>query len=531
MGPHDTPDLRWSYEMTFTDAAAEVLRRANRPLHYKEITDLAVARNLLSHVGKSPEVTMGARLAAALKKDSGETRLMRVRPGIFALCEWDKATIDAGLKARADGKGIEMADDATEVSEGVVGGASADAASQRGASSAHGASFDDDDLPILSDEPEMAMRGDANAHAAELFGEDEDDDEPIFGNGGGGGAGSSADAAEGAAGGEGAEGESADGRRRRRRRRRGRSQDGEVSREPRETRERGAVAAYTATPAFTVQEAPRVDLSAPGPGLDDTAAAEFADVVATILQTYERGGGAISLRQIAETAQKHGKLAGDHQLAQSQVAAAVRADNIRNAHEGRRPRFRVTGGRVALTDWGMGPELARAENEVLVAIQRHNESLRRGMARKIGELPGHALVELTLLLLERIGFTSVAVVKRPGQTAVESHFSMAFTAPTGEKTPYAVVIRRDGRDVGRERVTELRGSMHHYAEAKAALLIATGFMSGAREEAQTTEAAPVGLLDAAGLASLCEKHGVLVTRTTINLLSPDIDLLEALRSS
>ena len=58
--------------MTFTDAAAEVLRLVGRPLHYKEITDIAIEKNLLSHVGKSPDVTMGARLAATLKKDSDE---------------------------------------------------------------------------------------------------------------------------------------------------------------------------------------------------------------------------------------------------------------------------------------------------------------------------------------------------------------------------------------------------------------------------------------------------------------------------
>src|SRR5690606_19491161 len=48
--------------MTFTDAAREVLKQSGRPLHYKEITELAIEKNLLSHVGKSPEVTMGARL-------------------------------------------------------------------------------------------------------------------------------------------------------------------------------------------------------------------------------------------------------------------------------------------------------------------------------------------------------------------------------------------------------------------------------------------------------------------------------------
>jgi hypothetical protein len=83
--------------MTFTEAAAEVLRLVGKPLHYKEITDLAIEKNLLSHVGKSPEVTMGARLAALLKKTSKDNPLVRVKPGVFALREWDDATIKAGM--------------------------------------------------------------------------------------------------------------------------------------------------------------------------------------------------------------------------------------------------------------------------------------------------------------------------------------------------------------------------------------------------------------------------------------------------
>src|SRR6476619_3166280 len=90
--------------MTFTDAAAEVLRLVGKPLHYKEITDIAIEKNLLSHVGKSPDVTMGARLAATLKKDSPENRLVRVKPGVFALREWDEKTIKAGLEKKGGKK-------------------------------------------------------------------------------------------------------------------------------------------------------------------------------------------------------------------------------------------------------------------------------------------------------------------------------------------------------------------------------------------------------------------------------------------
>ena len=74
--------------MTFTEAAVEVLRRAGKPLHYKDIADVAVRENLLSHVGQDPEVTMGQRLAAMAKRDD-DRKVVAVAPeGTFALIEW-----------------------------------------------------------------------------------------------------------------------------------------------------------------------------------------------------------------------------------------------------------------------------------------------------------------------------------------------------------------------------------------------------------------------------------------------------------
>src|SRR5689334_25270160 len=86
--------------MTFTEAAEQVLRLVGKPLHYKEITDVAIEKDLLSHVGKSPEVTMGARLAALVKKGDKENPLVRIKPGVFALRDWDQQTIERGLADR-----------------------------------------------------------------------------------------------------------------------------------------------------------------------------------------------------------------------------------------------------------------------------------------------------------------------------------------------------------------------------------------------------------------------------------------------
>src|SRR5271167_2659671 len=95
--------------MTFIEAAAEVLRQAGKPLHYKEITELAVARNLLSHVGKTPDVTMSHRLTAAIKKDDKDIPIMRVRPGVFGLREWGDKKGKRGAAAESGAAEAEAA--------------------------------------------------------------------------------------------------------------------------------------------------------------------------------------------------------------------------------------------------------------------------------------------------------------------------------------------------------------------------------------------------------------------------------------
>jgi restriction endonuclease Mrr len=96
----------------------------------------------------------------------------------------------------------------------------------------------------------------------------------------------------------------------------------------------------------------------------------------------------------------------------------------------------------------------------------------------------------------------------------------------------ALIVRRDGRDVGREQVTELRGSLHHFGPALAGCIVTTGqVLSGAREEASVAGASPVRLIDGATFARLCEEQGLLVTKTELSLPLPDIELFEALRSN
>src|SRR5260370_37227615 len=73
--------------MTFYEAALRVLEGAGHPLHVHEITELSIAQNLLSHVGKTPDQTMLSRLAAMARR-TRDRRLIVTAKDTFALVEW-----------------------------------------------------------------------------------------------------------------------------------------------------------------------------------------------------------------------------------------------------------------------------------------------------------------------------------------------------------------------------------------------------------------------------------------------------------
>ncbi len=554
--------------MTFTEAAAEVLRLAGKPMHYKEITELAIEKNLLSHVGKSPEVTMGARLAALLKKEDKTNPIVRVKPGVFALREWNDASKkgkrgkDKDADAETSSLDTDPNDDGgTEVNALEVEAAQRDAQpdTPRDVRTSSPSIDDDDDRPIMSSGD--ALRGELAASGAELFDDEDDDDQPILGGqnnstGAAGGVGAGPQQQPG--GDPGADG----GRRRRRRRRRGRGgSQGDFSNGERASSPRLEGGPITPTAIINVDSDSSVDVTrdplAPAPrpmirdrqqimaggsptGIDvplgdgeELAGRELADAALLVLGTFDRNAGAVAMRTIVDALMRRGRLAGDPAQASTQLSAALRADNLRRTAASQRPRFRFGAGgsaRVAPTDWLLGGELARLELDVIAAVERYRDAARRVMIRRVQELPGHAFIELALVAIERAGMTNVRAVRRAGSPGGEAHFCATHKASGGDEVRTAIIIRKDGREIGRERVTDIRGALHHYGPAVTGWLITTGqVLSGAREEASTLGAAPIALFDGIAFCKLLEDHDVGVVRTRYPIAIPDLELLESLR--
>ena len=140
-----------------------------------------------------------------------------------------------------------------------------------------------------------------------------------------------------------------------------------------------------------------------------------------------------------------------------------------------------------------------------------------------------AFVELTLVALERLGLGSVRAVRRAGSGGGEAHFAGVHRTGADEIRT-AVVIRKDGREIGRERVSDLRGALHHYGPAASGWLITTGqVLSGAREESAAPNAAPIALYDGLSFCRLLDEAGVGVVKTHVSIGVPDLELLENLR--
>jgi restriction system protein len=71
--------------MNFLDAAYEILKESEEPLHYTKIADRALARKLIAPKGQTPAATMGSRLYVDTKKEN--TRFRRASKGFFGLAD------------------------------------------------------------------------------------------------------------------------------------------------------------------------------------------------------------------------------------------------------------------------------------------------------------------------------------------------------------------------------------------------------------------------------------------------------------
>jgi len=70
---------------TFKQSAVEILKKTKKPLHYTEITRLALESGLLETEGATPEATMNAQIVVDIKTKGEGSDFVRIAPGTYAL--------------------------------------------------------------------------------------------------------------------------------------------------------------------------------------------------------------------------------------------------------------------------------------------------------------------------------------------------------------------------------------------------------------------------------------------------------------
>lgn len=70
---------------TFKQSAIEILKKAKRPLHYTEITRLALESGILETEGARPENTMNAQIVVDIKNKGVGSDFIKTAPGTYAL--------------------------------------------------------------------------------------------------------------------------------------------------------------------------------------------------------------------------------------------------------------------------------------------------------------------------------------------------------------------------------------------------------------------------------------------------------------
>ncbi|MCG5055715.1 MAG: restriction endonuclease [Myxococcales bacterium] len=543
--------------MTFLEAALHILGREGKPLHFKELTEKAVNKKLLTFVGRTPEVTMQTQLTAAVKKAPGNP-FVRVKPGVFGLLRYPEI---GELEPVAEVVAPEEAPLVAETSSEAEAPEARRRRTRRGRrgrdrdesaeSEAPGRQGPGDDSPAVATVEELEERGaemgssrpeplplpapprafvskgvEADAPGSDEAGHEDDDGELAEGD----------ELAAGEAGGAEGDGPGRRRRRRRRRRRGGAVDANGLAVEPGSFTDDFAslptdgagdgdfgVGVPEGAPVVeAVSEGPRdvPTVSDDGPGRRIMAP---LDAAIEVLRGQAPGRG-VHVRQIADTAVRRRLVHGEAHEAWRVMRAALAAESKERLRAGLRPRIRAAGsGLFALARRPADMDLEKAESVYGEAVRALRERTLASLEQRLGELASGAFEALARVLLQREGFGPATFVKR-----VEGTVYLEALRGRGWKPSKCLVALRWGSSpAGRRAVGELRAGVRARNADEGVLLLA-GRLSEEAIREWKQPGPPIEVVDGPAMSEACARHGVGVINAQVNVDFVDADFFAEL---
>jgi hypothetical protein len=516
--------------MTFLEAALEILKRERKPLHYKELTEKATERKLLTFVGRTPEVTMQTQLTNAVKKAPGAP-FVRVKPGVFGLLRYpagapepeptpepevvvapaDEAKpADAGeargRRRRRGGRGRRGSRRGGEGhSESTIESEKDAALESHAGEQERPAGMDEADG---SEEPNIGSlsaeaRAAALAETGVLEGDAEDDEAGLEAGAAdersGGAEGLSPGHHEGEDEAQASEGDSALPR------------DGELT--------SALIATAETTPSS----------SGHGSGGQATGGAADSnsqggrkvmspvDAAIEILKGQSPGRG-VHVRQIADSAVRRRLIHGEPNEAWRVMRAALASEAKERLRAGVRPRIKSAGsGLYALSRRVPDADLEKAEFVFGEARRALRERTLAALEQRLGELSPSSFEAIARVLLQREGFGPATFVKR-----VEGTIYVEALRGRGFRPSRCLVALRPGMTAaGRRALGELRAGIRARNQDEGVLLLAGRLADDAIAEWKQP-GQPIEIVDGPALAETCVRHGIGVVSAPVT-----VDLIDA----
>jgi hypothetical protein len=514
--------------MTFLEAALEILKRERKPLHYKELTEKAMERKLLTFVGRTPEVTMQTQLTSAVKKAPGAP-FVRVKPGVFGLLRYPEAAPDPvvveevaavageekpaetaearGRRRRRGGRGRRRdrrgGDEPRGEGAQPKGGASerqdADGSGTGNGDEQDGA--EEPDIGSLSAEARAAalaetgvLEGDIEEEDSDLdvgaAGEEESEDKPgrsepleddVAQEDVGNGAGlAPSDAAE-------------------------------ATPAPMSGSER------TPGPVSTSSGAQPSSGASEGSSQGGRKVMSPVDAAIEILKGQSPGRG-VHVRQIADSAVRRRLIHGEPNEAWRVMRAALASEAKERLRAGLRPRIKSAGsGLFALSRRSPDADLEKAEYVFGEARRALRERTLAALEQRLGELTPASFEAIARVLLQREGLGPATFVKR-----VEGTIYVEALRGRGFRPSRCLVALRPGvTAAGRRALGELRAGIRARNQDEGLLLLAGRLADdGISEWKQPGQ--PIEVVDGPAMAETCVRHGIGVIGAAVA-----VDLIDA----
>ena len=531
--------------MTFLEAALEILKRERRPLHFKELTEKATERKLLTFVGRTPEVTMQTQLTVAVKKAPGSP-FVRVKPGVFGLLRYPEAPVEpdpapeteaapekaekrdsrpaagearGGRRRRRGGRGRRRGRGDAPGDAGTTSVASAEPAGESPRPIEGGEEHESGETPeepeIGSLSPEARAAALAESGVLEGDGDDRDAEGPdeegrALGDDSDEGA-ALKDESAGRDDEERAKPEATDG---------GRYQSLASPGEAAARAERPGVSSPPSGPSEIAAQAssPAGEGTAETPAQQGRKITSPTDAAIEILKGQAPGRG-LHVRQIADAAVRRRLIHGEPNEAWRVMRAALATEGKERLRAGQRPRVRPAGsGLYALARRPPDSDLERAEFVLGEARRALRERTLAALEQRLADLSPAAFEAVGRVLLQREGFGPATFVKR-----VEGTIYLEALRGRGFRPSRCLIALRPGTAAaGRRALGELRAGIRARNQDEGVLVLAGRLADDAVAEWKQS-GAPVEVVDGPAMAETCVRHGVGVIGAVVNVEFVDAD--------